>query len=188
MTSKHRIALLVALLAIPILIAAALIAAARDGEEPTLAAPVFGVTLPDGYRDWPLIAPAQEAAPFNELRVVVGNEVAMQAFRDNQRPFPDGTVLVKRAWKRVSSADFASASVPGSATTVQIMVKDSKRYAATGGWLWALHRRQTRGRSTASHLPCLPRRTREGSRLRFYPPGAVSTRLSTPQQTPRKLS
>jgi cytochrome P460 len=134
MTSKYRIALLVTLLALPILIAAALIAAARDGEEPALAAPVFGVTLPDGYRDWPLIAPAQEAAPFNELRVIVGNEVAMQAFRDNQRPFPDGTVLVKRAWKRVPSADFASASVPGSATTVQVMVKDSKRYASTGGW------------------------------------------------------
>ena len=134
MTSKHRIALLVALLALPILIAAALIVAARVGEEPALAAPVFGVTLPDGYRDWPLIAPAQEAAPFNELRVVVGNEVAMQAFRDNQRPFPDGTVLVKRAWKHVPSADFASASVPGSATTVQVMVKDSKRYSATGGW------------------------------------------------------
>ncbi|MEL1263335.1 cytochrome P460 family protein [Pseudoxanthomonas putridarboris] len=128
MKPMHAVALLVAVAAV------ALIATARGGEEPPPAAPVFGVTLPDGYRDWPLIAPAQEAAPFDELRAVVGNAVAMRAFRDHQRPFPDGTVLVKRAWKRVPSPDFASASIPGGATTVQVMVKDSRRYAATGGW------------------------------------------------------
>jgi hypothetical protein len=128
MKPLHGIALLVVIAAV------ALIATARGGGKPPPAAPVFGVTLPDGYRDWPLIAPAQEAAPFNELRAVVGNAVAMRAFRDHQRPFPDGTVLVKRAWKRVPSPDFPSASVPGDATTVQVMVKDSKRYAATGGW------------------------------------------------------
>ena len=117
-----------------VIVAVALIPRARGDRERSLAAPVFGVTLPDGYQDWSLIAPAQEAAPFNELRVVVGNAVAIRAFRDQRRPFPDGTVLVKRAWKRVPSPDFASASIPGDATTVQVMVKDSKRYAATGGW------------------------------------------------------
>jgi Cytochrome P460 len=34
----------------------------------------------------------------------------------------------------VPSDEFAAAFVPGTATTVQIMVKDSKKYAATGGW------------------------------------------------------
>ncbi len=131
MKPMQGIALLIAIAAIT---AVALIAAARGGEKSSLAAPIFGVTLPDGYADWPLIAPAQEAAPFHELRVVVGNAVATRAFRDNQRPFPDGTILVKRAWKRVPSPDFASASIPADATTVQVMVKDSKRYAATDGW------------------------------------------------------
>jgi hypothetical protein len=107
---------------------------AYAGQNPRSAAPIYGVTLPDGYRDWPLVAPAQEAAPFDELRVVVGNPTAMRAYRKNTRPLPDGTVLVKLAWKREPSPDFASASVPGSATTVQVMVKDSKRYATTGGW------------------------------------------------------
>jgi hypothetical protein len=107
---------------------------AYAGQNPRSAAPIYGVTLPDGYRDWPLVAPAQEAAPFDELRVVVGNPTAMRAYRKNTRPFPNGTVLVKLAWKREPSPDFASASVPGSATTVQVMVKDSKRYATTGGW------------------------------------------------------
>ncbi len=107
---------------------------AYAGQKPRSAAPIYGVTLPAGYRDWPLVAPAQEAAPFDELRVVVGNPTAMRAYRKNVRPFPDGTVLVKLAWKREPSPDFASASVSGSATTVQVMVKDSKRYASSGGW------------------------------------------------------
>jgi hypothetical protein len=49
-------------------------------------------------------------------------------------PFPDGTVLVKLAWKHVQSPEFEPASIPGAATTVQVMVKDSRKYAAMGGW------------------------------------------------------
>ncbi|WP_109126020.1 cytochrome P460 family protein [Dyella sp. C11] len=96
--------------------------------------PIYGVTLPQGYREWTVIAPAQEAAPLDELRVVVGNAVAVKAYRDGTLPFPDGAVLVKLAWKRVPSSEFAPASIPGAATTVQVMVKDSHRYASTGGW------------------------------------------------------
>jgi hypothetical protein len=70
----------------------------------------------------------------NELRVVVGNDIAVKAYRDGTLPFPDGSVLVKLAWKRTPSAEFAPASVPGEATTVQVMVKDAKKYAASGGW------------------------------------------------------
>lgn len=96
--------------------------------------PIYGVKLPDGYRQWQLIAPAQEAEPLNELRAVVGNSVAMKAYQDAQLPFPDGTVLVKLAWKHVQSPEFEPASIPGAATTVQVMVKDSSKYASTGGW------------------------------------------------------
>ncbi len=98
------------------------------------ASPVFGVTIPDGYRGWQIVAPAEEAAPLDELRVVLGNPTAIDAYEKKILPFPDGTVLVKLAWKRVQSPAFASASVPGAATTVQIMVKDARRYAETGGW------------------------------------------------------
>jgi hypothetical protein len=98
------------------------------------ASPIYGVRIPAGYRDWVLVAPAQEAAPLDELRAVVGNRAALEAYTTNKRPFPDGTVLVKLAWKHAPSPDFAPASIPGAATTVQVMVKDSKRYAATGGW------------------------------------------------------
>lgn len=98
------------------------------------ASPIYGVKLPDGYRTWPLIAPAQEAEPLNELRAVLGNDRAIKAYQDSTLPFPDGTVLVKLAWKHVQSPEFEPASIPGAATTVQVMVKDSKKYASTGGW------------------------------------------------------
>ncbi len=58
----------------------------------------------------------------------------MRAYAENRLPFPDGAILVKLAWHHVQSEEFAPAFVPGTATTVQVMVKDSKRYAATGGW------------------------------------------------------
>lgn len=98
------------------------------------ASPIYGVKLPEGYRQWQFIAPAVEAPPLDELRVVVGNDKAIKAYQASTLPFPDGTVLVKLAWKRVQSAEFEPASIPGAATTVQVMVKDSKKYAATGGW------------------------------------------------------
>ena len=58
----------------------------------------------------------------------------MKAYRLGQLPFPDGAMLVKLAWKRQRSTEFPAATVPGAPTTVQVMVKDSKRYADSGGW------------------------------------------------------
>ncbi|WP_445682925.1 cytochrome P460 family protein [Radicibacter daui] len=98
------------------------------------ASPVYGVTLPEGYRSWEFIAPAEEAPPLDELRLTVGNAIAMRAYRSGTLPFPDGSILVKLAWKHVQSPEFAPASIPGAATTVQVMEKDSRRFAASGGW------------------------------------------------------
>jgi hypothetical protein len=107
----------------------------RAGAQDTSqASPIYGVTIPEGYRGWELIAPALEGDPLDELRAVVGNDIALDAYRKGTLPFPDGTVLVKLAWKRVQSPEFEPASVPGAATTVQVMVKDSKKYASSGGW------------------------------------------------------
>ncbi|WNL44410.1 cytochrome P460 family protein [Dyella sp. BiH032] len=118
-----------------ILVAGAFVAAHPETRKPSPAAsPIYGVTLPEGYRQWELIAPALEAAPLNEIRAVVGNRIAAEAYRRGAQPFPDGTVLVKLAWKQQPSAAFATATVPGAPTTVQVMVKDAKKYAATGGW------------------------------------------------------
>jgi Cytochrome P460 len=96
--------------------------------------PIFGVKIPAGYRQWELIAPSHEAGNFNELRGILGNDVSIKAYREGTLPFPDGAMLAKLAWKREPSSEFPGAFVPDHSTTVQIMVKDSKKYASTGGW------------------------------------------------------
>lgn len=131
----RRSLVIAAAVAVSIAIAIACVAIdrvrAQDSKE---ASPIYGVTIPDGYRKWELVAPALEGDPLNELRAVVGNTAALEAYGAGTLPFPDGTILVKLAWKRTQSPEFKPASVPGAATTVQVMVKDSRRYAATGGW------------------------------------------------------
>jgi hypothetical protein len=126
----HRYAAGAALAALTLTAAAVAMTGTWSGEP----SPIYGVRIPQGYRQWTLVAPAEEAAPLNEIRAVLGNEVAIKAYRGGKQPFPDGTVLAKLAWKHEPSPDFAPASTPGAATTVQFMVKDSKKYASTGGW------------------------------------------------------
>ncbi|MFT3998750.1 MAG: cytochrome P460 family protein [Rhizobium sp.] len=101
---------------------------------PENASPIYGVTIPEGYRDWRFIAPAQEAPPLDELRAVLGNDIAVDAYKKGILPFPDGSILVKLAYKRKQSTEFAPATVPGTPTTVQVMVKDSKKYPDSHGW------------------------------------------------------
>ena len=57
--------------------------------------------------------------------------------------------------ERVHSGEFASAFVPGAPTTVQVTVKDSKRYADTGGCGFG---RFVNGEPVyeAQHRTCLP--------------------------------
>jgi hypothetical protein len=121
--------------------------------------PIYGVTVPIGYRNWEFVAPSHEAGTLDELRLIVGNKGAMKAYRANTLPFPNGTVLVKLAWKHVPltmPSDLSAspqAYVPGDATTVQVMVKDAKRYASTGGWGYG---RFTNGKAAdvAQHNTC----------------------------------
>ena len=110
-----------------------------DGE----ADPVFGIKIPPGYRDWKLISVAHEEGNLNDLRALLGNDVAIKAYREGKLPFPDGTIIARLAWSYVPSEENnkvfgrAQSFVPGAATNVQFMVKDSKKYAATGGWGFA---------------------------------------------------
>jgi len=102
--------------------------------------PVYGVTLPKEYRDWKLISVAQENGKNNDIRAILGNDMAVKAYRAGRRPFPDGAIIVRLAWHYQSSprndAVFPAPQsfVAGEPTNVQVSVKDSKRYAATGGW------------------------------------------------------
>ncbi len=106
-------------------------------------APVFGVKIPPGYRDWRLISVAHEAGNLNDLRAVLGNDIAIKAYREQKLPFPDGTIIARLAWNYVPSEENnkvfgrEQSFVAGPPTNVQFMVKDSKKYAATGGWGFA---------------------------------------------------
>ena len=105
--------------------------------------PIFGVQVPAGYRDWKLISVAHEEGNLNDLRAILGNDVAINAYRDGKLPFPDGAIIARLAWNYVSSEENnkvfgrTQSFVAGSATNVQFMVKDSRKYAATGGWGFA---------------------------------------------------
>src|ERR1700733_5432557 len=100
--------------------------------------------LPPDYRDWRLISVAHEAGSLNDLRAVLGNDLAVEAFREGKLPFPDGAIIARLAWDFVSSEENDKAFgrsqsfVAGSAKEgVQFMVKDSGKYASTNGWGFA---------------------------------------------------
>ncbi len=128
-----------------------------DGE----AAPIFGVKIPPGYRDWRLISVAHEEGNLNDLRAILGNDVVIKAYREGKLPFPDGTIIARLAWNYVPSEENNKAFgrsqsfVAGSATNVQFMVKDSKKYAATGGWGFAQFR-DGKPDDEAVHKTCFP--------------------------------
>ena len=115
-------------------------ASGRSDGEPD---PVFGITIPPGYRDWKLISVAHEEGNLNDLRALLGNDVAIKAYRLGKLPFPDGTIIARLAWSYVSSEENnkvfgrSQSFVAGPATNVQFMVKNSKKYGATGGWGFA---------------------------------------------------
>jgi Cytochrome P460 len=115
-------------------------AASRTDDE---AAPIFRIKIPSGYRDWPVISVAHEEGNLNDLRAVLGNGVAIKAYREGTLPFPDGTIIARLAWSYVPSEENnkvfgrQQSFVAGPPTNVQFMVKDSKKYSATGGWGFA---------------------------------------------------
>ena len=56
------------------------------------AAPIYGIKIPPGYRDWKMIAVDQLsiAGKPDQLRAQLGNEIAIEAFKEGKVPFPDG--------------------------------------------------------------------------------------------------
>jgi hypothetical protein len=101
---------------------------------------VLGGKVPAGYRDWTLISVAHEEGSLNDIRAILGNDIAVKAYRAGTVPFPDGAIIARLAWTYVPSAEDdkafgrAQSFVAGTPTNVQFMVKNSRLYASTGGW------------------------------------------------------
>ncbi len=102
---------------------------------------VVVTTIPAGYRDWRFVSAAHEAGDLNDIRVVIANDKAITAYRAG-KPFPEGSIIGRVAWKMIPSEEnnkiFGNEQsfVPGDAPDwyLQFMEKDTKKYAATGGW------------------------------------------------------
>ena len=101
---------------------------------------IIVTTIPRGYRDWKFISAAHEAGELNDIRVVIGNDKAIKAYRAGKPSFPEGTIIGRVAWKMVPSEENnktfgqAQSFVPGDAPDwyLQFTEKNTKKYAATG--------------------------------------------------------
>lgn len=96
-----------------------------------------GITLPQGYKDWRVIA-VSHRSDNDTMRVIVGNDRAIAAARGGQtNPWPDGAILGKIVWKNAKHEAWPTATVPGDFRAQEFMIKDAKRFAKTGGWGYA---------------------------------------------------
>ena len=128
-------------------------------QEPT---PIFVKKIPTGYRDWKVVSVAHEAGELNDIRAVLGNDIAVKAYRDGKLPFPEGAIVGRIAWAYVSSDENnktfgrEQSFVAGSPTAayLQFMVKDSKKY--TGGWGYSSFDQNGKPTDDAGMKMCFP--------------------------------
>jgi Cytochrome P460 len=176
--SKEELMIRIAVVALAVTAAAAGIAAymgSAFGQSNGDAAPIYGIKIPDGYRDWRLISVKRltgkqltgAGGELKQLRAELGNDLAIKAYHDGTLPFPDGSIIAALHWNEESSdadnqalaAGFPGlgleSSFAGSAVNAQFMVKDSKKYAASGGWGFADFTKGKPG-NEALHEKCFP--------------------------------
>ena len=146
--------------AMAVIVSGAMIFSAGGADDES--SPIFGVKIPSGYRDWRLISVAHEEGNLNDLRAILGNDIAIEASREGKLPFPDGTIIARLAWSydplEESSKAFGrpQSFVAGPPKNgVQFMVKDSRKYAATGGWGFG-HFENGKPADEAVHNTCFP--------------------------------
>jgi hypothetical protein len=92
-----------------------------------------------GYETWETIAPSHTD---QGTKVILGNPIMMKAYSDgfpaNGKAVPDGAMMAKIEWTPKKDTDSPyDVTVPGPLKSLAFMLKDSKRFAATGGWAWA---------------------------------------------------
>ena len=130
------------------------------------ASPIYGVTVPAGYRDWKVISIARlKTDKVDQLRAQLGNDIAIKALKEGTLPFPDGSIIAALHWNYVASEandnvltgafPGAQSFVAGAPVNVQFMIKDSKKYAATGGWGFADFKNGRAG-DKPLHETCFP--------------------------------
>lgn len=98
-------------------------------ETPAAAKPVHGE-----YKDWRVLG-VSHRLDRKFVRSIVGNDIAINAARAGKTaPWPDGTVIAKLSWKEQVHPNWPQAIMPGEFAGAEAMIKDSKKFAETGGW------------------------------------------------------
>jgi hypothetical protein len=91
-----------------------------------------------GYESWQVISVSHSE---NALAATLGNPEMIKALQSgipgNGKLFPDGARMAKIHWNPKKHETFTTTVVPAGLHDVDFMVKDSKRFADSGGWGWA---------------------------------------------------
>jgi hypothetical protein len=120
----------ISLVCVALLLAAGSTAASEQPVAPN------GIAYHPDYMSWKVVAPSYREDK-GHIRIITGNEIAVEALRSGKKPLPDGSVLAKVAWKAEKHPNFPVATEPGAFAQVEFMVKDAKKYKDTGGWGFA---------------------------------------------------
>jgi hypothetical protein len=90
-----------------------------------------------GYESWQVVAISHDE---KVMAVILANPVMIKAYQSgipgNGKPFPDGSRMAKIHWIPKKLEPFPTTMVPASLHDVDFQVKDSKRFADSGGWGW----------------------------------------------------
>jgi hypothetical protein len=95
----------VAFLLVTVATVASAVAASGSANRDADQTPIFGIRIPSGYRDWRLISVAHEEGGLNDIRAILGNDLAVKAYREEKLPFPDGAIVARLAWSYVPSEE-----------------------------------------------------------------------------------
>ncbi len=92
-----------------------------------------------GYQDWQTIAVSHNG---DKLATILGNPAMIEAYKagipGNGKPFPDGARMAKIHWvAKKDEEQPGEPVVPGALHDVDFMVKDSQKFADSGGWGYA---------------------------------------------------
>jgi hypothetical protein len=87
-----------------------------------------------GYKNWRAIS-STDRFDNHTMRVILGNDVAIKAIAEHHiNPWPDGAAFAKVTW--LQQPDDKGFVHTGAFAQVELMLKDSHKYAATAGWGW----------------------------------------------------